>query len=47
VLGVSHPGIAGVKLDVGLCSLAQLERQLDDELADLGRVTPGTHAEND
>lgn len=36
---INHPRIGGVKLDITFCSLAQLERQLDGEIAD-GRRAP-------
>lgn len=31
---INHPRIGGVKLDITFCSLRQLERQLDEEIAD-------------
>lgn len=36
---INHPRIGGVKLDITFCSLQQVERQLDDEIAD-GRRAP-------
>lgn len=36
---INHPRIGGVKIDITFCSLKQLERQLDDEIAD-GRRAP-------
>ena len=38
---INHPRIAGVKLDLTFCTIEQLERQLDAELAD-GRRAPMT-----
>ena len=36
---INHPRVGGVKVDITFCSLEQLERQLDDEIAD-GRRAP-------